>query len=637
MIVMKLLALITILALPYAHLSANQEVRDRRDRDPRMGSIQTQREDPFQKILQLSSQARERYDTCVEAEAPLDEIDQCMWNEYTRGSTVIPAPSEAYRTEVSQALRAVTGRTTDEDGNVEVKDTSEFSLASAAVENLVRDNDTAYMALQDYLGDRLRAALYGDIQRDLAEEMASGHERDKNLYTEVDQSVFYELFKSQVSKNVIITLSSFCIRGKYDSTTGAFTDLASEADTKVTIEKNIKSLTEASANPQSTTQIAGADRWNNCISQITEICNPDPNQTPPPPPYTNYTRQEACMVMRSMRSARQALLEVDNIQKLLKEHRDGATHIHYGQNSLEDDRIRVTQYNPSSEHANIDRITTFTSGEVHASSNKLTSENQKIISKFEEECFDGTNIVGDYESCAPFLETSPEESRERIAELSLRTGAVGERLKEMAGDENAMREYLEKEGYSKEEIDIMVVNAGGDSEKLLEVINRHYDNQREALLKSITSQINNRSIAEENFDPTDTGTKKVLQRIYNELTQRVDQFTQLVHYNNVVGSFLSVCPAGEVCTPGDGNGRANTAMLHRELQNSYYNPANARGVASTEEGARAFNPGDDYFSGLEDKVSDHMGAHQSGNDGTTSITVNDINKRFLRYVQLGDN
>jgi hypothetical protein len=615
------------------------------------GPLQNTQHEVFELLMQIPA-AKDRYDLCISKDVRLQELDRCLWAEFSRGDEVIvPDPGAAYREEISQALRATRA--------AEAPPT-DVRVATSAVENLVRTKDPAFEKLQGFLEKRLRTALYSDLKSDVSQEI--GKNRGENeAYTVVDQEHFYTLFESQVSKNIITTLSSFCIQTKAiiekdKNDVRSVVDVRYDSDPK-TVEENIARLSSSAEDFK-----LAENHYKLCMVSIPTMCNPECEEEDPAkcmePDAVNSRRRtadsnsKACMVLRSMRSSRQQLLEIALIQRRLKQLAgidtkevdrkideaflreavrkglavDGQEDASDGLDRilLSDVSQEVRHYRADNSFGGIDRITSMTSGELHSTHNKFNEANTELAERFKTECQDNPSDEG----CAGFLVVDSEDQQMKLAELSLRTQSLQELFNQYGDDEEQVKRHLLEEGFSQVAIDSMIASAG-TTENLINQINEHYDNQRRALMKEVASLIESRTIDMTN--PTSEESKGKLEKIYNELSERGNRFTKLLHYNNIVSGFFSLdTREGE-------DARKNTEMIRREMANSFYSPDfQSRNPTSIPSGGAIME--NTNFAQLEQNLTDNqLLVEGSGRSETIGLKLEDLNNNFLRYYAIPTN
>lgn len=608
--------------------------------------VEAPHRDTFAELMRIE-EVRARYDLCIQSGVPASGLDQCLWNEYSfipdgqTQSISIPAPDPLYREKVREGLRArAISRGFDQPADAPIETSSDFSTANASIEHLKERQDPAYKALREHLEERLRTAMYGEVQGDISE--AIGAESRGNTYQYVDQSDFFRLYESQLTQNIIQNLSNYCIRTdiRRDPDTDEIIEVRYNTNDEPDTENNVQAT--INRNLANLSNLGEASKhWTTCLESLHSHCYPKRaegdryNEEASARPG----QREACVTLRSIRASRQALIQSAKLRERLTtapceeiEPETSPSPGGEGGRIQRPNRGRMScvtlfaqvgntkRYDQNNKDSGLDRLATITSGDLHHNKNKFASENEELLKKFREECFEGTHIK-DLEKCKQFVETNLDERKEQLAELSLRSRALQEKIKEAASDENELKKLLEEEGYDdSDEIDLLIAGIE-NGESIADKINEHYDLQRKSLVAKLADEIENRTI--DIADTPDNNVRK-LQLIEQELTSRVDSFTQLLHYNNIMASFLQV---GEV-----GNSRFNSEIIQRELANSYYNPNRTdpgRIPATDNASGAAIYDFEQIVSAVED--NEDLSASGPSNESNVTLKVSDINKAFLRY------
>jgi hypothetical protein len=615
------------------------------------GPLQETSREVFERLMEIQV-AKDRYEQCSEAGISLRQMDQCLWQaipgDNDGDQDKVPAPPPGYHEEISQALKSTS----------EGSSSGDVRVATSAVENLVRTKDPAFVKLQEFLEKRLRTALYNDLRSDIAEEVGKD-QNSENTYTVVSQEDFYTLFESQVSKNLIMTVSSYCVQTKeemgVDENGDSVITGVSYSNESDTVMDNIERLSS-----QTETHFALAQaHYQACIESIPKNCNPtctstDPSQCADPEQVQGRQSRSdanACMVLRSMRAARQQLLEVALIKRRIRQlagrgtddidqnigdayledakskgiavddEGPGSTGL-FNTSSLDDD-VTIRTYQANNQHGSIDRLTSMTSGELNSAENEFNKQNTLQAERFQSEC--ATSLTP--EECAEFLVTDLDDQRQKLAELSLRTRSLQELLVQYGDDEEKVRQHLIEEGFSRDAIDSMIASAGS-TQNLIGQINEHYDNQRRALVEQVAKLIESRSVDLD--DPTNTQNQTNLEKIYEELSNRGNQFTMLLHYNNIVSGFLSITSPGQ----DDQENRRNTAMIRREMENSFFSPDfQARNPSSEITGTAILEQ--THFSNLEQNLTTaQLLTEDEQSNENVGLTLENINNHFLKYFDI---
>ena len=133
--------------------------------------------------------------------------------------------------------------------------------------SIKKQTDPAMEKLRKYLRKRLQEALYGEAQEE-------GRKRKRV----VNHVAFIHLYESQVGKNVILVVSSYCFDAYSDnsSSDGKFKYLipTDKQQIKVNRETNSRKLSEL--DPYGTndkTSSSASVHWNRCIQVVQHICH----------------------------------------------------------------------------------------------------------------------------------------------------------------------------------------------------------------------------------------------------------------------------------------------------------------------------------------------------------------------------
>ena len=188
--------------------------------------------------------------------------------------------------------------------------------------------DPAVKKLTKYLSKRLSDALYGEIK----------DQENKTVTKIVDHRTFYDLYRAQVSKNIISTLTSYCIDSGSDLLIHR-----DETQREAVRKKNLKSLgtgfrtrkdPSKSGDDKQTAQLKtdqnlqapdAYDHWIECIQKVQDVCHNTGEFTTFNPAGTNdidlnykYSQQRACIVTNHIKGLRQNLISTDQIDAQLK-------------------------------------------------------------------------------------------------------------------------------------------------------------------------------------------------------------------------------------------------------------------------------------------------------------------------------
>jgi len=482
-------------------------------------------------------------------------------------------------------------------------------------------------ALQDYYEKQLNEALYGKATNN----------KNKLIKTEktVDQKVFFELHKSQLGKNIIAALSSYCIEA--ENLQGEFPIINKENKDQIR-KSNLKNLNELTASGET---LSASANWNVCIQNIQYICHQptslktrdeagqevgssnqfskdkliDTCETELPKKYQKdctdiieYSQTRACVVTQYIDEARRNLQVVDSTiegyDKLKATNRNPAN---------------ISFYSTSQKEKTIDDLTSITSKEVLDSG--LAKGNQEQLAQIEE-CIK----TKDKELCSQFLDSNKEESYAVLAEFKLKQEAALAKLEGIEKDDvETIKELLLEEGYTEEDAQEMA-----SVEDIKQQIEEKYKAKKDALLRNMADELDKHTIAGKEMDLSNDSTDlKMLKKIEAELKGKTQEFAELVHFNNIVSGYLDT-------TTGEGDDAqksSNTASLQRELDSNLFTDANLKEAKEFELKNNQQTDYDSYVSNTLSKTGVNLDPGSTTDADTTAIDIKDINTHILNYFK----
>ncbi|MDD0852893.1 hypothetical protein HBN50_07290 [Halobacteriovorax sp. GB3] len=418
--------------------------------------------------------------------------------------------------------------------------------------------------LEDYLYNKLASVLFEETRKD------SSFFKNKL----VDEGVFYDLYETQVGKNIVSAFSSYCM----DAHAG--NDYAIKKDEvyrKENREKNIKSLGNFDASSRNS--------WNDCIVKVPKICH-DKNlisevqNSKDADEVTSedidYTQVRACEVVNYVKTAKQNLLAITKVKDSIKDLKVAS----------KDRKSATPFYESKGKDKTIDDLTTVTSGEFvnETKYNDAQLEDAKIL----EECQKTGQITPE---CEAFLSDAG-ENEEQLIEQGLRAEALKNKLITDLEEnpEKGLEQYFKDQGYSEEKIKELLA---GDVDALKDMIKKRYETEKDALVKSLAMQLEKNQKSKSDDESTAKAeNERKLDAIQKELTSKTSDYAQLIHFSNIVTGYLEVGgdsnSSGGARQPGSAKTSVNTYSISKELDNS----------AFTEEGLKkAQQAGIDIASG----------------------------------------
>ncbi len=546
-----------------------------------------------------------------------EKLMTCVWNDVEKNNDL--------KEQVIQNLKSnIAPEVKDEVASSRYQD-------KATMTSLNKNKSASLLALEKHLQKQLEDALYG--------ERVGG---EKNLYKRergASQNVFFNLFKSQLGKNVINILSSYCIESEMIDNKYFLIPLSSQ-DQEIVKTSNIKGLAQTKTDASGNQILQSAATWNACVGTIQHHCyqtndikemGADGVLTSTGISYSkdkmidgckdadasgaekfhngscddvvNYTVKRACEVTEYISRARKSL---DANEKILA----GMDKLNMGR-----DPTAVESYSDKNAKTKIDELTSLTSNQLVESGALAAAKEEGT--EFENCYKDGA--IQDAEACKDFLQTNRDEKLTELTEYKLNSEASIDEINKLTlDDEEKIQKILIEDGYNEADAKKLASN-----EDILKEIKNRYKQKEEALQKSVIDQINKiTSKKEGEVTELDVDT---LKGIESELKSKTKDFAKLVHYNNIVSSYLTITSEDEAQGKTT---RQNTAMLQRELASNAFNDENLK-AASEIDGE--FRSAGLKYDQLDDAISKTGVSLDPGSDSGDSPSVQsaDIVKSIL--------
>lgn len=516
------------------------------------------------------------YQKCVSQGKTADKLSACIWAELGK------SPSDQ---------KQIVEKYFNSEKTAKKYDSLEQKTISSG-------ENPAIKKLEDFMSKKLEEALYGEYK-----------ERKKNAAI-ADHAVFYSLYKNQISKNIITSISSYCLEA--GSSNGLPIISSDEGKRQVQRKSNMEQLQSFAPAEDGEKANEAYAQWGQCLSQISAVCAITPGDDEDREDKV-YSKGRACVLSNYLKQLRQGLIAADAIDQQIKDttNTDG----------FSARNVRVYTGKGDDETASINELTSISSNEfVNKSgySDTLASQKAEV-----DQCIESQ----DMEKCKKFLDdpAKKKELEDAIAEYDLKKRMMKSKLEKM--DAEQIKDYLKEEGRTDEEIE-RVLASDETIESVRQEINRNFDNERQAIINQMKTKVNERTIASDSKG-FETELPK-LEKIRQELAQQGESYKQLIHYNNIVSGFLSVT---------DSSGKTvgtNVQSIQREMADSAYdkNNAGARQPASSDQGSSD----DDYFSKLTKKLNEMVETDgDKGKDSkqdATPIGTDSLNQHLFKYKSI---
>jgi len=465
--------------------------------------------------------------------------------------------------------------------------------------NLKTTSNPALIKLEKYLKKRLQETLYG--------KKIPGSKSKKKI---VDQKVFFELYESQVGKNVISTLSSYCIETDKEND-NYIIKKDKRAERR---QANLNKLTELDISGNKNAAFA---QWSGCIQSIQYVCTETAERDTKGKKTGNfdyttgvdtYAKGRACNAIHYIRAMKQNLIAVKELNNAF-EKRLERNHITIKESDASGATIERKVNLGSAKQT--DQLTSITSNEfVNKSGYKKAHDDME--KDFTTKCSQNN----DAEECTKYINNKDDQKKliKLKDELDLKRSLLENRLRTMTAKEK--EKFLKNQGYSDNEIVDILKNDLAKG-----VIVEKYKKEKEGIIESINQRISDHSTKGKNFDPEND--QQTINQIKQELATKVNRYKDLIHFNNVISGYLQV---------GEGaDATKNLATMHREVEDSAFDPKNSpnRKAASRGSNPTAADPNIDRFNKLQDQVKKQK--KEKAKAGQGILTIKDINKHILKY------
>jgi hypothetical protein len=499
----------------------------------------------LQKLIDIDG-VKPLYEGCEKRSPGVpDTVFKCLWDQVKDDASLKKKVMDAYAQENAPA------KDPKKEEATALTDTTSIGRAPASSEgeaNLITKKsnininysvDPAVQALSEFFGKKLDEIL--DPNKALTKE-----EVKEGRILEVDHKKFIELYKSELGKTIVNAFTSYCldtdpttlkcspVDKKFDcskSTATISNDPEKREDHR---KKNLDGLKTANLNGDS----EESAKWQTCIAKVTPNCKPSGTGS-----INDETSTRACLVVDFVQAARKNIMIAD---KQIEDYKllDSSSTTGIVSNTKGIDDLKKTSS---------DSILEMTAKDVKDSLKKP----MEVATKEFEACYKGGAIV-DAEACKKYLSTNTNENSQALVEMQLRQEAQLGTLEDKLKDDEKVRTYLKEEGYSKDDIARMTKDPKAVGEVRDEIIAR-YKAQKDAIIKEMAAKIE-RNVATVDGKVSIDKDKSKLDKIKDELESRSKDLQNLVQFNNIVSSYISISDS-----KGNSAGR-NTASLFAEAK-----------------------------------------------------------------------
>jgi len=518
----------------------------------------------------------------------------------------------------------------------EVKEKTYIGVEGVGIDKKIKEpQDSALNALSNYLSKKLK----DHFLKDLTEE-----QKKKGVL--IDHASFNKIYKTRISKNIISSISSYCLNATPEGFLHYSPYDKKNLDPENLIQKNrkanLKKLNEFHESEKKDVNKAFL-HWSKCLKQIKYICRQQKlykNETDEEKEALkkrlvtwygdrsddtqnksdfDYTSDTACLVNSTIKGLRRVLMKVKDIEKDYKESGKGG----YG---FKDSGIEVL------EAKDLDGATSLTSGEFEKSGFK--EESAKMAENLEKNCRENkaTN------ECLNYVNIGKSAQSEDAAFLEYKTRLDGLQQKLDNLDEEAVKKYLKENKYIDKNTEQSLTE--DQLLKIQEEMKAEYENEKKALISRMNRKIKGRSVQSSEGNDLEIDFKKseeTFEQIEVGLRSRAKEYTELLHFNNIVSGFLDITKKED---QGDTEKErvkiSNIRTIKREMKSLakgtlYESEEGEEGVRSAVGPKRKPSEDEKPLEELEKRLKKSGGSKDSKNNTDLGMNVEDISDKILQY------
>lgn len=544
----------------------------------------------LQKLLSIKG-VDTQYKTCIDTGKTGEDLPKCIWDGLD------PKQKE-------QVQQAYAQEAPKDPANSSANTDLTVKSKTLSVDYM---SDPAVVALSKVFEKKLEEALYGDDKA----------QKDPKTIAAVEHSKFIDLYKTELGKTVVNAFTSYCMEVDYNKKVSTksldckdddknkipcplyiLADFDTDSNGKKTnsrqstINTNITTLKSAKLDKSKTD---GGAKFGYCVTSVTEVCyTKETNLDGITENDYKESRTRACTIVDYVKTARKNLIAADQQKDFYKQYQNGTS------------IVSNTRTVATTDKNSADAITTVTSKEIEDSYQKANDSLKKEM----DECVDTTDPnnkkIIDSEKCKKFVSTNKDEKDKALAEFGLRQFALGKTMDDKLNDKTEVEKYLQQEGYDPNKIKDMIKDDTALATIKQEIKDR-YQKERDAIIASMADKIKSKTTDKNGFDATAATSVDKMSAVKTDVSSRADELKQLVHFNNIVSSYLEI-------DKGKGQKERNVASLYAELNN----------------GAKDIKGADADQNKQIGKNANDAGLKQDGKAGGTNLNVNEINT-ILKY------
>lgn len=409
--------------------------------------------------------------------------------------------------------------------------------------------------LTEYLSDKMYQSLTGVDRKEKNLKVLMDNMKFGKMKM-VDQSVFIDLYTTQLVKNSLFEVSRFCFENFRNASATNNADFISHwgdklatlgdaplSDVTDTGSKGLGNFTDISnkdAIYKNILEGMGANDPNkvatvstffeNCSKKIVPLCkefedyikaNPNADSSGP------IKGANACLTKAKLQASRKAIADANKIQNEFRNSDDFKVKM----SLLLDQKSATPQfYNPKKD-SSIDELTNYSSRDILEGG---ATQDKRLLEKQEQCAKDGSGP-----ECEDFVVIDDSRAKaEHDLDLNLRFKKEAElaRLKKLQETNNQdLEEYLKENGY----LDILEKYKANKSLDIAAELSMVFDAKRVAALAEMKAKLGKRQMTEDEASQGDDKKKNIEQNAQDSKEERA-RMAQVILFNNIITGHLTL-------------------------------------------------------------------------------------------------
>ena len=571
-------------------------------------------QDTLQAVIESDTQLQAKLKECYDSPISGKTVSECLWEDKLSQSD-----KERIRALIQQAQEAQMDSDPSSGGRIN------STVAGVKINDIAENAEDS--------PDKKALKKLGDFFENRLDEAFKATDEKLNV---TDQAVYFQLAKTQIGKNIISAWSSVCIDAGWVE--GKLVIFSKGDGFQNSIKQaNINALQNTTQTAQKTSGQILSGKYFECVKHLTMVCRQEKGKYQPTTTGASQTDDSTSisagqgaqeqtidyrgftvpkdksifsinnisigdtpddddevetLTKKSQERACEITAYVDGLRRQLKATERVAQVMNQDESIRSNARLQLEKRAGDISDVDVDRLTTITSGDVIAEGSyyKELEAQKQLLKDCEQNAQDSR--------CADLLANTDEE-KARLRNSGLAFMLETEDIKDKIKDGNLETLSDQEKRLILRRIDptASVEGSGAQLDDQIRNLRKSFENERDALVRSLSSRVDELESNDANLQ-ADTNTA------LTRLTNKGDDYVQLMHFNNVISGYFNV-----------EGGKTNVRVLDLELQNV----ANLEGSSNASLSSRFSSS---YGSTLQDEIRENNQGLDIGSSNEQNEPVN---------------